>query len=141
MPAKTLQSFFAVPIGMLLSGCAATAGISEDAIRLASLNRIQATPFTDRLDAKNCQAALDQAFGFPRSSLDVKRGVRVSQVYSCEGSNVIAKVSLKNLNDHPMYCGAVTESSEAGTWVGPQGVAFFEYAFAETRNYDCFQDS
>lgn len=141
MPARSISPFFALPFGIILSGCATAAGLSEDVVRIASFNRIQATPFTDRIDAKDCQAALDQVFGFPRTSLDVKRGVRVSQAYSCDGSTVIAKVRLNNLNDYPMYCGAMTESEETGTWVGPQGVAFFEYAFTESRNYDCFRDS
>ncbi|MEL6414743.1 MAG: hypothetical protein AAFQ15_07375 [Pseudomonadota bacterium] len=141
MTARSSMPCLAVAMGCFLSGCATAASLSEDAVRRASFNRIQATPFTDRLDTNECQVALDQMFGFPRSSLDVKRGVRVSQAYSCEGSVVISKVSLKNLNDHPMYCGAMTESSQVGTWVGPLGVAFFEYTFTESRNYDCFQDS
>ena len=141
MSARSPLPIFAASFGILLSGCATAAGLSEDAVRLASFNRIHATPFTDHLNAKGCQAALDQVFGFPRSSLDVKHGVRVAQAYSCDGSTVIAKVRLMNLNDYPMYCGAITESSEAGTWVGPHGVAFFEYAFTENRNYDCFRDS
>ena len=140
MPERSLTPFYVFAFGIILSGCTTAADMSENAIRLASFNRIQATPFTDRVEAKDCQASLDEVFGFPRTSLDVKRGVRVSQAYSCEGRNVVSRVSLKNLNDHPMYCGALTESSEAGTWVGPQGVAFFEYAFAETRTYDCFEN-
>lgn len=141
MPARAPLPLFTAAIGLILSGCAAAAGLSEDAVRVASFNRIQATPFTDRMDAKACQAALDEVFGFPRTSLDVKHGVRISQAYACEGSKVTAKVRLKNLNDFPMYCSAMTEASEAGTWVGPHGVAFFEYAFTETRDYDCFRDS
>ncbi|NQY39540.1 MAG: hypothetical protein HRT80_05505 [Henriciella sp.] len=140
MSDRALMPFYAAALGMALSGCSTAADVSENAIRLASFNRIQATPFTDRIDAKDCQASLDEVFGFPRTSLDVKRGVRVSQAYSCDGRNVVSKVRLRNLNNHPMYCGALTESSEAGTWVGPQGVAFFEYAFAESRTYDCFED-
>lgn len=140
MLARFSIPFLASSFGLILTGCETAAGMTEDAVRFGSFNRIQATPFTDRFDAKDCNASLDQMFGFPRSSLDVKHGVQVSQAYSCDGSTVIAKVSLKNLNDHAMYCGAITESSEAGTRVGPRGVAFFEYAFSESRNYDCFEE-
>ena len=140
MPTRSLLPLTVSAFGVLLAGCETAAGVSEDALRLASFNRIQATPFTDRLDAKDCRESLDQMFGFPRSSLDVKHGVQISQAYSCDGKTVLAQVTLKNLNDQPMYCAAFTESAETGAWVGPRGVAMFEYAFNETRNYDCFDE-
>ena len=141
MFARCLPPLVASALGIVLAGCETAAGMSEEAVRLASFNRIQATPFTDRYEAKDCRESLDQMFGFPRTSLDVKHGVQISQAYSCEGESVIAQVTLKNLNDQPMYCAAFTESSETGAWVGPHGVALFEYAFTKTRSYDCFAES
>ena len=137
------------PFSVLLAGslmialgaCESTASLSEEAIRRVSFDRIQATPFTDQLDAKKCRASLDQAFGFPRSSLAVKNGVKVSQDFSCKGQNVIAKVSLTNLNDHTMYCAAASKTGETGVMVGPNGVAFLEYAFIDASTYDCFDVS
>ncbi|MFN3214074.1 MAG: hypothetical protein ACE37M_13300 [Henriciella sp.] len=124
-----------------LAGCETTASLSEAAIRRASFDRVHATPFTDQLDAKKCRASLDQAFGFPRSSLAVRNGVKVTQDYACKGKTIIAKVSLTNLNDHTMYCAATTETGESGAMVGPHGVAFLEYGFLNAVTYDCFDVS
>ena len=126
---------------MGLAGCETTASLGDEALRRASFDRFQGAPLTDQLDAKACRASRDQTFGFPRSSLEVKNGVQVSQAYDCDGKSVIAKVSLKNLNGYPMYCAAFTESAEAGARVGPYGVAVFEYSFLESQNYDCFEVS
>jgi uncharacterized lipoprotein YehR (DUF1307 family) len=132
---------FAGSLMVTLAACESTASLSEEAIRRVSFDRIQATPFTDQLDAKKCRASLDQAFGFPRSSLAVKNGVKVSQDYTCKGKTIIAKVSLTNLNDHTMYCAATSEIRETGAMVGPHGVAFLEYAFLDATTYDCFDVS
>lgn len=128
-------------LASVLAGCTTAASVSEDALRRATFNRIQATPFTDRIDAKACRQSLDQAYGFPRKSLAIKEGVQVSQAYSCKGQEIIAKVSLKNLNPHPMYCAAFTETDEIGVWVGPSGISVFEYSFADAVSYDCFKVS
>lgn len=128
-------------LGIVLAGCTTAASVSENALRRASFHRIQATPFTDQIDAKACRQSLDQAYGFPRNSLAIKEGVQVSQDYSCKGEVIVAQVTLKNLNPHPMYCAAFTETDEIGAWVGPGGTSFFEYSFVDAASYDCFEAS
>lgn len=139
MFSRPLSCLLTGTLAMVVVGCETTASFGDEALNRASFNRIQATPFTNRLDAKDCRASLDQAFGFPRASLDVKNGVKVSQAYTCEGKTIVAKVNLNNLNAHPMYCAAFTDDTETGAWIGPQGVAFFEYKFLDSRTYDCFE--
>ena len=141
MSTRLISSAMIGLVALALPGCEPAAGLGDEALNRASFNRIQATPFMDQVDAKARRASLDQAFGFPRSSLSVESGVQVTQAYSCDGSRVIANVSLKNLTAYPKYCAAFTEIQETGTDVGPHGVTMFEYDFAETRSFSCFDIS
>lgn len=113
--------------------------MGDGAIRKATFNRLTATPFKDALDVGSCREALTKAFGYRHESLEVKNGVQITQTYKCKGERVHAEVNLKNRNAYPVYCSAMTDGSEIGTWVGPNGVAFYEYQFVNDVSQDCFQ--
>ena len=123
--------------GGLLSGCSTAANIGDDALRVASVGRVQATPFADILHGNDCRAGLDTAYGFPRESRGMKNGVFVVQSFSCRGDRINAKVSLTNHSGEPMYCFAQTETAQPGVWVAPQSAGFFEYTYADRAYHDC----
>ena len=121
----------------LVSSCATAAGLGDDALHMATLGRVQATPFTDPLAAKDCRKRLDQNLGFPRESRAMKDGVMVVQSFDCKADQIIAKVSLTNRTDEPKYCFAETETSRSGVFLPPKGVGFFEYVFSDSAWQDC----
>lgn len=122
---------------MTLSACETAAEFGDDALRVGSRGHIQATPFMDAINAKSCRENLTQSLGFPRESRAMKNGVMVVQNFDCEAERVIAKVSLTNRSNDPMYCFAETETSISGTYLPPMGVGFFEYSFTDSAWQDC----
>ena len=122
---------------ILLASCETAAVIGDDALRTVSRGQIQATPFMDARDKKECRAALVQALGFPMESRAMKNGVMVVQTFDCEAERVVAKVSLTNHNPTPMFCFAETEVALEGVRVAPRGVSYFEYSYAQSAYQDC----
>ena len=125
-----------VSIG-LLSSCASAAQFGDGAIRTSTLGRVQATPFMDLVDTQACRDALTQSIGFTHKTQSVTNGVHITQAYRCDADRVLASVSLKNLNPHPMKCVARTEEFEHGSVVEPYGFARFEYAFRTATSHNC----
>lgn len=123
--------------GLAMTACATAASVGDGAIRVASIGRVQATPFSDILEAKDCRAALTATYGYARESRAMKNGVFVVQTYDCAADGITARVSLNNYTSDPMFCFASTENAMPGIWVAPQSVGFFEYSFAETAYQDC----
>lgn len=121
----------------LLSACATAASTGDGAIRIASFGRIQATPFTDTLDTRDCREALDATYGFARESRDMKNGVFIVQTYDCAADRVVARVSLNNYTEHPMSCFAATDTGRQGVTMAPGSPGFFEYSFAGQVYVDC----
>ena len=124
-----------------LTACESAAVLGDDAIRLASYGRIQATPFSDAQNKKACQAALVQALGFPKESRAMKNGVMVVQSFDCKATQIVARVSLTNHTSEPMFCFAETENQVAGVRVAPRSVSTFEYAYSESAYQDCERSS
>ena len=120
-----------------LSGCESVAEFGDDAIRVGSYGHIQATPFMDAIHAKSCRDSLTQSLGFPKESRAMKNGVMVVQNFECKAERVVAKVSLTNRSEAPMYCFAETENSVSGVYLPPLGVGFFEYSFTDSAWQDC----
>jgi len=121
----------------LLSACATAASTGDDAIRIASFGRIQATPFTDTLETRDCREALDATYGFSRESRGMKNGVFIVQTYDCEADRVVARVSLKNYSERPMSCFAETDTGRHDVTMAPGSLGFFEYSFAGPVYLDC----
>lgn len=84
-----------------------------------------------------CRERLPQIFGIHKETLEVQAGVQVRQTYRCQGPNIVATVNLTNLNPHSVYCAAIADSVETGTWVGPQGRAVYAYKFQFDANLQC----
>lgn len=122
---------------MTLSACETAAEFGDDALRVGSRGHIQATPFMDAIHAKSCRDSLTETLGFPKQSRAMKNGVMVVQNFDCEAERVIAKVSLTNRSDAPMYCFAETETNISGVYLPPMGVGFFEYSFTDSAWQDC----
>ena len=104
---------------------------------MATLGRVQATPFSDPLKAKTCREGLDATLGFPRESRAMKRGVLVVQSFDCKADQIVARVSLTNRTDQPRYCFAETDATRSGVYIPPMGVGFFEYRFSDSARQDC----
>lgn len=121
----------------LVASCATAAGLGDDALHMATLGRVQATPFSDPLAAKACRQGLETSLGFPRESRAMKQGVLVVQSFDCKADQIVAKVSLTNRTGDPKYCFAETESSQSGVYLPPMGVGFFEYTFSDSARQDC----
>ncbi len=121
----------------MLSACATAASIGDDAVQIASVGRVDATPFSDILKTKNCRAALDSTFGFARESRGMKNGVFVVQAFDCKADRIVANVSLNNYAPQAMFCFAQTESGRIGSWIAPESVGFFEYSYANHAYLDC----
>lgn len=121
----------------LVASCATAASLGDDALHVATLGRVQATPFSDPLVAKACRQGLETSLGFPRESRAMKQGVLVVQSFDCKADQIIAKVSLTNRTSEAKYCFAETESSQSGVYLPPMGVGFFEYAFSDSAWQDC----
>ena len=123
--------------GLLLSACATAASTGDSVLRTASLGRIQATPFTDRVETGDCRAALDATYGFVRESRAMKNGVFVVQAFDCKADRIVAEVSLNNYTTEPMHCFAETENDVYGVTLAPKAAGFFEYSYAEQVYQDC----
>lgn len=122
-----------------LASCTSAAQLGDDAIRVSSFGRVQATPFMDVIKQEECRETLLRAVGFTHQSLGVTEGVQIKQVYHCEAERIVARVNLKNLTGAPMQCVAQTEDAEFAAQVGPYGLAAFEYSFARGAHYSCFE--
>jgi len=128
----------ALALGCLaLGACSTAASAGDDALRLASLGRIQATPFTDRVDAQDCRTALVATYGFVRESRAMKNDVFVVQSFDCKAARVVASVSLKNYSSNPMHCFAETEDGVYGVTVAPNAAGYFEYSYAAQAYQNC----
>lgn len=122
---------------LFLTGCETAGGLGDDAIRLATYGRVQATPFADVQETKACRESLSQSLGFPRESRAMKNGVLVVQSYDCKADRIIATVSLTNRSSEPMFCFAETEDTVAGVHVAPGGISRFEYSYTESAYQNC----
>lgn len=135
-----MSKILLIPAALLgLASCTTAATLGDEAIRKATFERVQATPFNDALSVDTCRKSLTASFGFRHESLEVINGVQISQTYKCRGPRILAEVNLKNRNPYPMYCAALSDGTETGAWVGPNGLAFYEYAFVNGVSQDCFQ--
>lgn len=144
MPGSSSKPRFAIAsvlAGLALTGCETASEMGDDALRTLSNGRIQATPFMDARDKKECREALVQALGFPKESRAMKNGVMVVQTFDCEAERIVAKVSLTNHNQAPMFCFAETEDALAGVRVAPQAVSYFEYSYTQSAYQDCERSS
>ena len=84
-----------------------------------------------------CRDRLPEIFGIHKETLEVQAGVQVRQTYKCQGPNIVATVNLTNRNTHAVYCAAIADSVETGTWVGPRGRAVYAYKFQFDSNLQC----
>ena len=140
MPGRPLNNALALAslvAAFALTGCETAAVMGDDALRKVSYGRIQATPFMDARETKECRTALVQALGFPKESRAMKNGVMVVQRFDCKAERIVAKVSLTNHNATPMFCFAETENALEGVRVAPKGVSYFEYSYAQSAYQDC----
>ena len=119
------------------SSCTGAARFGDDAIRKTSFGRIQATPFMDFVNTEECRSALTQAIGFTHQTQTVTNGVQVVQSFECDADEVIARVTLKNLNAYSMQCVTRTEDGEHASVVEPFGFARLEYAFHHSSSHAC----
>jgi len=136
---RTTSSFSLLTLAGILAGCSSAAQFGDDAIRVSSFGRVQATPFMDVVNEEACRENLLRAVGFTHQTMAVTDGVQVSQTYQCHAERIVAQVNLKNLTGVPMQCVAQTEESEFGANVGPYGFASFEYSFVRGTNHSCFE--
>ncbi|MEM9178715.1 MAG: hypothetical protein AAGA89_03350 [Pseudomonadota bacterium] len=120
-----------------LTACAGAAQFGDDALRTTSLGRIQATPFMDFVHTEQCRDTLTQAIGFTHQTQTVTNGVQIVQSFQCDAENIVARVSLKNLNAYAMQCVTRTEDGEHASVVEPFGFARFEYAFQQSSSHAC----
>jgi len=130
-------AFTSLVAAFTLASCESVAVMGDDALRKVSYGRIQATPFMDARETKECRTALVQALGFPKESRAMKNGVMVVQSFDCKAERIVAKVSLTNHNATPMFCFAETEDAIEGVRVAPKGVSYFEYSYAQSAYQDC----
>ncbi|MEL6826123.1 MAG: hypothetical protein AAFN91_07750 [Pseudomonadota bacterium] len=122
---------------MGLTACVGAAQFGDDALRTTSLGRIQATPFMDFVDTEQCRETLTQAIGFTHQTQTVTNGVQIVQSFQCIEDNIVARVSLKNLNPYTMQCVTRTEDGEHASVVEPFGFARFEYGFQQSSSHAC----
>ncbi|MEM6555936.1 MAG: hypothetical protein AAF642_08685 [Pseudomonadota bacterium] len=122
---------------MGLTACVGAAQFGDDALRTTSLGRIQATPFMDFVDTEQCRETLTQAIGFTHQTQTVTNGVQIVQSFQCSADNIVARVSLKNLNPYTMQCVTRTEDGEHASVVEPFGFARFEYGFQQSSSHAC----
>ncbi len=140
MPGRTSNKCVALAslvAAFALVSCETAAVMGDDALRKVSYGRIQATPFMDARETKECRTALVQALGFPKESRGMKNGVMVVQSFDCKAERIVARVSLTNHNATPMFCFAETEEALEGVRVAPNGVSYFEYSYAQSAYQDC----
>ncbi|MEL7031222.1 MAG: hypothetical protein AAGL97_10620 [Pseudomonadota bacterium] len=119
------------------AACAGAAKFGDDALRTTSLGRVQATPFMDFVHTEQCRETLTQAIGFTHETRTVTNGVQIVQSFQCNADNIVARVSLKNLNPHAMQCVTRTEDGEHASVVEPFGFARLEYAFQQSSSHAC----
>lgn len=121
----------------LLTGCTNAAQFGDNTLRKASFGRVQATPFMDFVNTEQCRDSLTQAIGFTHQTQTVTDGVQIVQAFECEADQVIAHVTLKNLNAYTMQCIARTEDGEYAAIVEPYGFARFDYVFRHSSSHAC----
>lgn len=120
-----------------LTACVGAAQFGDDTLRTTSLGRIQATPFMDFVHTEQCRETLTQAIGFTHQTQTVANGVQIVQSFQCNAADIVARVSLKNLNPYTMQCVTRTEDGEHASVVEPFGFARFEYAFQQSSSHAC----
>ena len=120
-----------------LTACVGAAQFGDKALRTTSLGRIEATPFMDFVHTEQCRETLTQAIGFTHQTQTVTNGVQIVQSFQCSADDIIARVSLKNLNPYTMQCVTRTEDGERAAVVEPFGFARFEYAFQQSSSHAC----
>lgn len=121
----------------LIAACETASSLGDEAIRTASFGRVQATPFTDAVETRDCRESLSDTLGFTRETRAMKNGVFVVQAFDCEADRVVAKVSLTNYTSDPMYCFAQTEDAISGVRLAPNATGFFEYSYRRSADQDC----
>lgn len=131
------RTLIAGSLFLVASACGNTAAIGDSAIRTASLGRIQATPFTDMQDKKDCREALVQVLGFPLQSRAMKNGVFVVQTYDCAAERIEVSASLSNQTAQTMYCFAATEEQVYDIYVAPNATARLDYTYVQSAEQDC----
>jgi len=139
---RTIRTMATLALGISfvsLSACATAARMGDETIRMASLGRIQATPFADTVETRDCRQALDATYGFPRESRSMMNGVFVVQTYDCKADHVIARVSLNNYTKLPMSCFAETEAGKHGATIAAGSAGFFDYSYTDQVYLDCTQ--
>jgi len=127
---------FSVSVG-LIGACESSARLGDTALRKASLGRIQATPFTNFVDEEQCRESLTQVIGFTHKTHSVTNGVQIVQAFQCRADRIVARVSLKNLNNYAMQCVTRTEYGEHASVVEPFGFARFDYDFHQSSSHAC----
>ena len=132
------SAFATQSLGILvLCSCATVASTGDEVIRKASLGRIQATPFVNHLQTKDCQSSLDSTYGFTRESRAMKNGVFVVETFDCKADLVVVGVSLSNYTTGPMRCYAETDKGTSEVTIVPKGAGFFEYAYSTEAFQTC----
>ncbi|MHA7899770.1 MAG: hypothetical protein ACX94B_07865 [Henriciella sp.] len=124
-------------VALLLAGCAGTARMGDEALRYGSMNRVQATPFSDLVDAQDCKRILTEAFGVPHRSVDFDHGVEILQTFECQGATIEAQVRLNNRNSHAMVCAPMLRTDQPPVWIAPRGTAFLNYAVNDATGVMC----
>ena len=124
-------------VTLAVCSCATAASTGDDVIRKASFGRIQATPFVDHLQAKDCRSSLESTYGFTRESRAMKNGVFVVETFDCKADLVVVGVSLSNYTTGPMRCYAETDKGTAEVTIAPKGAGFFEYAYSTEAFQTC----
>ena len=121
----------------LLSACATAATAGAAGLRMASMGRIQATPFSDQIATRSCRDELTKAIGFTHQTHAEHNGVYAVQSFECRANQLFATVSLNNRSDDPMFCFAESDVGIQGVHVPPRGVGFFEYSFSHSAHQSC----
>ncbi|MEL7109179.1 MAG: hypothetical protein AAGJ68_08650 [Pseudomonadota bacterium] len=132
-----LSTITSLALLTLTASCAGAAQFGDDAIRKTSFGRIQATPFMDFVNTETCRDSLTQAIGFTHQTQTVTNGVQVVQSFECRSEEIVARVTLKNLNAFSMQCVTRTEDGEHASVVEPFGFARLEYAFHHSSSHAC----
>ena len=131
------HTLFAGGLCLFTAACGNTAAIGDSAIRTASLGRVQATPFTDMQDKKDCREALNRVLGFPLQSRAMKNGVFVVQTFDCAAERIEVSASLSNQTTQAMYCFAATEEQVYDIYVAPNATARLDYTYVQSAEQDC----
>lgn len=132
------RQMFAFTTLVMLASCAGAAQIGDEALRYGSLNRVQATPFTDMVDEQDCKRMLTETFGVPHRSVTFDRGVQISQTYRCEAARIEVQVRLDNRNHHAMICAPITRLTQASAWIAPLGTASMAYVLNDASGFECY---